>query len=158
MTTAYRVKMTNLACLDNKRIIPLSMAYGGLSWQIKGPLTLLGRCSILRGFAIGCNIRMRVVVFSIDKIIPLVIISIGFISGLALSNYKNKNFRSILILRPTFQKARFFSVRGEIAKAGDIGFTEELGGPGILAYLKNFFFSFHPIISISLIALFRRLL
>jgi len=158
MTTAYRVKMTNLACLDNKRIIPLSMAYGGLSWQIKGPLTLLGRCSILRGFAIGCNTRMRVVVFLIDKIIPLVIISMGFISGLALSNYKNKNFRAILILRPTFQKARFFSVRGEIAKAGDIGFTEELGGPGILAYLKNFFFSFHPIISISLIALFRRLL
>jgi len=101
---------------------------------------------------------MRVVVFLIDKIIPLVIISIGFISGLALSNYKNKNFRSIIMLRPIFQKGRFFSVGGEIAKAGDIGFTEELGGPGILAYIKNFFFSFHPIISISLIALFRRLL
>jgi len=100
---------------------------------------------------------MRVVIFLMDKIIPLVMISIGFSAGLVLSNYKNKNFRSILILSPTSQKARFFSVR-EIAKAGDIGFTEELGGPGILAYLKNFFFMFHPIISISLITLFRRLL
>ena len=31
MTTAYRIKMTNLACLDNKRMVPLSIIYGGLS-------------------------------------------------------------------------------------------------------------------------------
>ena len=30
MTTAYRIKITNLACLNNSRIIPLSIIYGGL--------------------------------------------------------------------------------------------------------------------------------
>lgn len=154
ITTAYRIKMTNLACLDNKRILPLSIAYGGLRWQIKRPLTLLGVCSILRGFAIGGNITIRVVVYIVDKVIPLVIILAGLGAGLLLSNYKNRNFRSILILSPVFQKTRVFSERGEIVKIADGGFTEELGGPGILSYLKNFFFSFHPRIAIALMALF----
>ena len=158
LTAAYRVKITNMACLDNKRRVPLTVTYGGLSWPIKGPLILLGGASILRGFIIGCEILRRVVIFLRDKIIPLVMISVGCRLGLGLSNYKNKNFRSIMMLRPAFQKRAGFSRWGEMAKAGDIGFMEELGGPGILAYLKNFFFRFHPIIAISLITLFRSLL
>lgn len=157
MTTAYRIKITNLACLNNSRIIPLSIIYGGLRWQIKVPLILLGLCSVMSGFIIGCNLSVTVVLNLFDKIIPLIMISSGIILGLMLSNYKNKNFRSILILSPVFQKVRFYSIRSERVKMGDLGFREDLGGPGILASMKKFFFTFHPLISVSLILLVMRL-
>ena len=111
----------------------------------------------MSGFVISCNLSITVVLNLFDKIIPLIIISSGILLGLMLSNYKNKNFRSILILRPVFQKVRFYSIRSEIVKMGDLGFREDLGGPGILASIKNFFFTFHPLISVSLILLVMRL-
>ena len=151
ITTAYRIKMTNLACLNNTRIIPVSITYGGLSWQIKAPLILLGLCSVTRGFIIGINLTNSVLLNLFDKIRPLIIIITGLMFGLILTNYKNKSFSSMLMLSPTFQKTRFYSVNIEMVKMGDLGFTEELGGPGFLRALKNFFFSFHPLISVSLI-------
>jgi hypothetical protein len=156
ITTAYRIKITNLACLNNSRILPVSLSYGGLRWQIKLPLTLLGLCSISSGLAIGCNLRFSVILCFLDKVIPLIIISVGIMFGLILTNYKDKNFSSILILRPTFQRTRSFSQKAELVKIGDSGFTEDFGGPGILLFLKSFFFSFHPLISVSLILLFFR--
>ena len=115
---------------------------------------MLGGCAIGRGFVIRRTIRIRVVVYAVDKIIPLVIIIVGLAVGLLLSNYKNKIFRSILILGPVFQKTRVFSVGGEIVKRVDRGFVEELGGPGIYGGLKVFFISFHPGIAMALMALF----
>ena len=154
ITTAYRIKITNLACLNNIRMVPGSMTYGGLRWQIKVPLMLLGLCSIVRGFLIGSNLSNSTVLDLQDKVIPLIIIIIGGVLGFILTNFKNKNFSSMLMLRPSFQKTRFYAVKREIVKVGDAGFAEELGGPGFLAYLKNFFFSFHPLISVSLILMF----
>merc|ERR1712157_377043 len=110
--------------------------------------------SVARGFIIGINLTNSVVLNLFDKIRPLIIIITGLIFGLILTNYKNKSFSSMLILSPTFQKTRFYSVNIEMVKMGDLGFTEELGGPGFLRALKNFFFSFHPLISVSLILVF----
>ena len=84
----------------------------------------------------------------------MIIISAGIMFGFILTNYKDKNFSSILILRPTFQRTRSFSQKAELVKIGDSGFTEDFGGPGILLFLKSLFFSFHPLISVSLILLF----
>jgi len=154
ITTAYSIKITNLACLNNRRILPISIRYGGLRWQIKFPLSLLGLCSILRGIIISCNLRFSVILGILDKVIPLIIILVGVMFGFILSNYKDKNFSSILILRPVFQKTRVFSKKGEVVKIGDSGFIEDFGGPGLLSFLKNFFFSFHPLISVSLVLLF----
>ena len=154
ITTAYRVKIANLACLNNRRILPISIRYGGLRWQIKFPLSLLGLCSILRGIVISRNLRFSVILVILDKVIPLIIILVGVMFGLILSSYKDKNFSSILILRPVFQKTRVFSKKGEVVKIGDSGFIEDFGGPGLLLFLKNFFFSFHPLISVSLVLLF----
>ena len=154
ITTAYRIKITNLACLNNSSILPVSISYGGLRWQIKLPLTLLGLCSISSGLAIGCNLRFSVILLFLDKVIPLIIISVGIMFGFILTNYKDKNFSSILMLRPTFQRTRSFSQKAELVKIGDSGFTEDFGGPGILLFLKSLFFSFHPLISVSLIILF----
>jgi len=154
ITTAYRIKITNLACLNNSSILPVSISYGGLRWQIKLPLTLLGLCSISSGLVIGCNLGFLVVLCFLDKVIPLIIISVGGMSGFILSDYKDKNFSSILILSPTFQRSSSFSQKAELFKIADSGFTEDFGGPGILLFLKNLFFSFHPLISVSLILLF----
>lgn len=148
MTTSYRIKLINLACLRTGRGVPTRMRGG---WQIKMPVGVLGFFSVVRGFIIGQRNIVEVVV--VDKVIPLLIIIAGGVRGAILSNYKNKNFSSILILRPIFQKVRWYRVKGEIVKLGDIGITEELGGPGLLATGKTFFYTFHPIIAVSLIVL-----
>ena len=108
---------------------------------------------MIRGFVISSNLPTSTVLNLLDKVLPLVIIMSGIILGFLVSNYKNKNFSSILILSPVFQKGRYYSIKTEIVKIGDLGFREELGGPGILMSIKNFFFSFHPLISVSLILL-----
>merc|ERR1712243_506279 len=144
ITTAYRIKITNLACLNNSSTLPLSISYGGLRWQIKLPLTLLGLCSISSGLVIGCNLRFSVVLCFLDKVIPLIMISVGIMFGFILTNYKDKNFSSILILSPTFQRTRSFSQKAELVKIGDSGFTEDFGGPGILLLLKSFLFLLSP--------------
>ena len=154
LTTAYRVKITNLAAVGNKTGLPTRIVYGGLSWQVKIPLTVLGLCSIFSGFIIGGFIRERVVLIINDKLIPLSFVAFGFIAGIMLTNFKNKNFSSMLILTPVFQKRRFFSVDREEVKKGDSGFSEEFGGPGILETIKNFYFTFHPLLAFSLLVMF----
>jgi len=111
----------------------------------------LGICSILRGIIISCNLRFSVILVVWDKIVPLIIILIGLMLGFILTNYKDKTFSSILMLSPVFQKISVLSKKGEIVRLGDLGFIEEFGGPGLFLFLKSFFFSFHPLISVSLI-------
>ena len=153
LTAAYRIKIINLACINNISSLPSVLGSGGLRWQVKGPLSLLGICSVLRGFLIGYNMSLSVVVYQLDKIMPLVLIRLGLIRGLLLADFKDKNFSSILRLRPLFQKSRNFARGAGVIKVVDYGFVEEFGGPGVLKVLANFFFSLHPLVAVSLIVL-----
>jgi len=150
LTTAYRVKIINLACVGNNRRLPIEIMYGGLSWQVKVPLTALGLSSIFRGFVVNRFLITNVVVCKLDKLTPLICLLSGLILGILLTNYKNKNFRSILIMGPFTQKIRHISVCHE----KDSGFIETFGGPGILESLKNFSFTFHPLLAFSLLVVF----
>lgn len=153
LTTAYRIKMINLACINNSSFLPSALGRGGLRWQVKLPLSLLGVCSVLRGFLIGCNMSLSVVVYQLDKIIPLVLIRLGGVGGFLLANFKDKNFSSMLMLRPLFQKSRNFAGETGVIKIGDYGFVEEFGGPGVLKVLSNFFITLHPLVAVTLIVL-----
>lgn len=121
---------------------------------MKIPLTVLGLSSIFRGFIIGGFIRERVVLVIYDKLMPLRLVAIGLFAGIILTDFKNKNFSTMLILTPVFQKRRFLSVAREGVKKVDCGFAEEFGGPGILETIKNFYFTFHPLLAFSLIVIF----
>ena len=150
LTAAYRVKIINLACVGNNRRIPIEIIYGGLSWQVKVPLTVLGLSSIFRGFVVDRFLLTSVVILKLDKLIPLICVVVGLIVGILLTNYKNKNFSSILIISPIAQKIRHIPVSGE----KDSGFIETFGGSGIIESLKNFYFTFHPLLAISLLVVF----
>jgi len=154
LTTAYRIKITNLAGVGNNSGLPNNMGYGGLRWQVKVPLLFLGSCSVVRGFFIGGFMSVRVVLSIMDKTIPIIFILMGLILGVIVTNYKNNNFRSMLWLRPGFQKRSYLAVAREKVKRGDGGFVEDFGGPGILESLKYFYFSFHPVVAVSLIVMF----
>ena len=149
LTTAYRIKIINLACVNNRSFLPTSSSGGGLRWQVKLPLSFLGGCSVFRGF-FGC-VPCVVVVRRMDKLMPLFLICVGVFFGLVLSNFKDKNFRSILMLRPLFQKNRNFVVEAGIINIVDRGFVEEFGGPGVLKGLRNFFLMMHPLVAVSLL-------
>merc|ERR1719244_1815162 len=90
LTTAYRVKITNLAGVGNNSGLPNNMGYGGLRWQVKVPLLFLGSCSVVRGFFIGGFMSVRVVLSIMDKIIPIIFILMGLILGVIVTNYKIK--------------------------------------------------------------------
>jgi len=153
LTTAYRIKIMNLACINNGRFIPSALGSGGLRWQVKIPLSLLGLCSVLRGFLIGYNISLSVVVYQLDKIMPLVLICLGLMGGFFLTNFKDKNFSSMLMLSPLFQKTRNYVGESGVIKTVDFGFVEEFGGPGVLKILGNFFITLHPLVAVSLVVL-----
>jgi len=153
LTTAYRIKIMNLACINNGSFIPSALGSGGLRWQVKIPLSFLGLCSVLRGFLIGYNISLSVVVYQLDKIMPLVLICLGLMGGFFLTNFKDKNFSSMLMLSPLFQKTRNYAGESGVIKTGDFGFVEEFGGPGVLKVLGNFFITLHPLVALSLVVL-----
>jgi len=153
LTAAYRIKIMNLACINNERFIPSALGSGGLRWQVKIPLSFLGISSVLRGFLIGFNITLSVVVYQLDKIMPLVIICLGLIGGLLLTDFKDKNFSSVMMLSPLFQKTRNYARGFGVIKNGDFGFVEEFGGPGVLKILGNFFLTLHPLVAVSLVVL-----
>jgi len=121
---------------------------------VKIPLTVLGLCAVFRGFGFGRFFMERVVLIINDKLLPLRFVAFGFVAGTVVTNLKNKNFSSILILTPVFQKRRFFSSVREEVKKGDCGFVEGFGGPGILETIKNFYLSFHPLLAFSLLVIF----
>jgi len=153
LTTAYRIKIMNLVCINNGSFIPSTLRSGGLRWQVKIPLSFLGLCSVLRGFLIGFNISLSVVVYRLDKIMPLVLICLGLMGGFFLTNFKDKNFSSMLMLSPLFQKTRNCAGESEVIKIGDFGFVEEFGGPGVLKILGNFFLTLHPLVAVALVVL-----
>jgi len=68
-----------------------------------------------------------------------------------LGNYKDKNFRGMLILRPLFQKTRSLAGEAEMIKMGDRGLMEVFGGPGVLKVLGKSFLIMHPLVAVSLI-------
>merc|ERR1712042_196189 len=153
LTTAYRIKIMNLACINNGSFIPSALGSGGLRWQVKIPLSFLGLCSVLRGFLIGFNISLSVVVYQIDKIMPLVLIGVGLMGGCFLTNFRDKNFSSMLMLSPLFQKTRNCAGESGVIKTGDFGFVEEFGGPGVFKILGNFYITLHPLVAVSLVVL-----
>jgi len=155
LTTAYRMKIMNLACINDGSFIPATLGSGGLRWQVKIPLSFLGLSAVLRGFFIGLNITLIVVVYQLDKIMPLGLIGAGLMAGFLLTNFKDQNFSSMLLLRPLFQKTRNCARECGVIKIGDFGFLEEFGGPGVLKILGNFYLTLHPLVAVSLVALIR---
>jgi len=73
--------------------------------------------------------------------------------GFFLTNFKDKNFRAMLMLSPLFQKTRKYAGESGVIKIGDFGFVEEFGGPGVLKILGNFFLTLHPLLAVSLVVL-----
>lgn len=96
-TTAYRVKIINIARFGKESSVPSSLASGGFRRQLKLPMRTLGVCSVLGGYFIGnkLNYDLSTVVVAYDKLCPLLIISLGFVLGLAVRNLKIAFFRSI---------------------------------------------------------------
>jgi len=109
----------------------------------------------LRGFLISCNLPFVVVVNQLDKMIPLFIIARGCMVGLFLSNLKDKNFRSMIMLRPLFQKNSGFVGEAGVICIGDCGFVEEFGGPGVLKVLEGFFLIMHPLVAVAFMVMMR---
>jgi len=152
LTAAYRIKIIRLACLRNKRALPVRMIRGGIRWEVKIPLLVLGMFSILGGQILGNKILVFIRINRLDKMIPLIFIIIGLILGLGLDKVKRKRFRSILILVPLFQKMRSGRMKRNILVKADKEFIEV--GPNTLGVFKNFIVIFHPIISVSLLLVF----
>ena len=96
-TTAYRVKIINIATFGKDSPVPSSLAAGGFRWQLKVPMTILGTFSILRGFTLSRLLNYDLVrsVLIIDKIFPLFMIFTGLILGLLVRNLKMPFLRSM---------------------------------------------------------------
>ena len=97
LTTAYSIKMINLAMFNKESIAPRTLTSGGFSWQLKLPIAVLGTCSVLRGSLISfwLSYDLHVSLVAIDKLIPLFFILGGVALGLSVSNLKLAFFRSM---------------------------------------------------------------
>lgn len=96
-TTAYRLKVINLAIFSKNSEGPSSLGSGGFSWQVKIPMLTLGVCSIFRGFIISdltCQ-SLAVSLVCVDKLLPMSIIGAGLVAGVALRNIKMPFLRSM---------------------------------------------------------------
>jgi len=96
-TTAYRLKVINLAIFSKNSEGPSSLGSGGFSWQVKIPMLILGVCSIFRGFIISdltCQ-SLAVSLVCVDKLLPMSIIGVGLVAGVALRNIKMPFLRSM---------------------------------------------------------------
>merc|ERR1712003_240754 len=103
LTAAYRIKIIRLACLRNKRALPVRMIRGGIRWEVKIPLLVLGMFSILGGQILGNKILVFIRINRLDKMIPLIF---------------------ILILVPLFQKMGSGRMKRNILVKADKEFIE----------------------------------
>ena len=149
LTAAYRIKIMRLLVLKNERTQPIRVRRGGIRWEVKRPLLLLGICSVRRGFVLRKKIGEAVCLRIVDKIIPIMIMIAGGLMGFLV--IKRKRFRSIIILRSLFQKVSQVRREREIFGKGDKEFIEV--GPIIEITIKEFFKRIHTTIAVRLMIL-----
>lgn len=153
LTTSYSIKIMNLATFGKESRLPRSLASGGFRWQLKVPMSILGVLSVLSGYILSRieNYYIcRVIVF-FDKLSPLIIISLGYFLGKAVSNLKLPFLSSMWNLRSLFQKTRDYSHLMNKTQQLDNGWVEMRGGLGISNSLENSRASLHPIMAIRFI-------
>jgi len=153
LTTSYSIKIMNLATFGKESRLPRSLASGGFRWQLKAPMSILGVLSVLSGYILSRieNYYIcRVIVF-FDKLSPLIIISLGYFLGKAVSNLKLPFLSSMWNLRSLFQKTRDYSHLMNKTQQLDNGWVEMRGGLGISNSLENSRASLHPIMAIRFI-------
>ena len=154
-TSAYRVKIINIATFGKESSIPGSLAAGGFRWQLKYPMFVLGRCSILSGFMLSTLLNFDLItsVVSTDKLSPLIIIMTGFILGLLVSNLKKPFLRSMWNLSSLFQKARERSISMSSIHRHDNGWVEYGGGIGSRALISLSRALLHPLTRVSIVVI-----
>lgn len=154
LTTSYSIKITNLALFSYNSESPGSLCGGGTNWQVKTPLITLGVFSIFGGFLLSRNYWAATpVIRIIDKLMPLIGISLGVLIGFLVSNLKFAFFSSIWNLTPQYQNTSILSIHIRSSHEIDGGWIELRGGPGYFRLLKSFSTSIQPILSLSLLLL-----
>nr|YP_003433775.1 NADH dehydrogenase subunit 5 [Zonosagitta nagae]BAI68166.1 NADH dehydrogenase subunit 5 [Zonosagitta nagae] len=132
LTTAYSIKMMNLAFYLKTSSLPNSLASGGFSTSVKLPLLTLGLCSIMSGAMLSYwNINfLMTTVLILDKMMPLLFILAGVVLGLLVSNLKIPFLSSMWNLSALFQKSSGFSITMSSPLYYDNGWVEISGGKG----------------------------
>ena len=150
-TTAYRLKMINLAVFSKNSEGPSDLGSGGFRWQLKIPMLTLGVCSIFRGFAISDLTSQSLVVslVCIDKLLPLGIIGLGLAAGVLLSNLKMPFLSSMWNLSRIFQGSRKTSGKMRLSQKIDGRWVEFRGGMGSSSALSSAMLLLHPFMGIS---------
>ena len=155
LTTAYSIKIINLAIFKKEPVAPSSLSSGGFSWQLKFPIVVLGFSSVFAGFFISFylsyDLTLSLVV--VDKLIPLFFILGGISLGIFVTNLKLAFFRSMWNLRSLFQKTRHYSSFISTLQTHDNGWVEFSGGLGTSLVLSFTSLVLHPFIRISIIVI-----
>lgn len=152
-TTAYRLKLMNLAVFTRNSEGPSDLRSGGFGWQVKIPITILGVCSILRGFIVSdltCQLPLVSLVL-VDKLLPLAMITLGLISGVALRNLKSPLLSSMWNLSVISQGCRKSSAQIRLSQKVDGRWVEYRGGMGFRSVLQSAVLLIHPFMGISAI-------
>jgi len=113
MTTAYRLKMINLAVFSKNSEGPSDLGSGGFRWQVKIPMLTLGVCSTFGGSAISdlTSQSLAVSLICVDKLLPLSIIGLGLAAGVLLRNLRVPFLSSICGMSRIFQDSRKTSAK-----------------------------------------------
>ena len=153
LTTAYRVKMINLAIYLKASSLPDSIVAGGFRIPVKLPLIVLGTCSILSGAVLSYwNSDFLITTVSVlDKIIPLVFIMAGLVLGLLVRNLKMPFLSAMWNLSALFQKSRRFSVSMSNPLYYDNGWVEISGGKGSVNLFMLMKVILYPSIGLSVV-------
>lgn len=154
-TSAYRLKMINLAIFSRNSEGPSDLASGGFSWQLKTPIAILGVCSIFSGFIISdlmCQ-SLAVSLVRVDKLLPLIIIRVGLAAGLMLRNLKTPFLSSMWNLSTMAQGCRKYSDQMRLSQKVDGRWLEFRGGIGFSSALSRVVLLLHPFTRISTIVL-----
>nr|AKS04401.1 NADH dehydrogenase subunit 5 [Parasagitta elegans] len=111
LTAAYSLKVALLAFVSHDSAGSADLNGGGMSWVVKLPLTILSVFSVSGG-AVLCSEYgpfAPLVVYA-DKLLPLVMCSVGLLLGFACSRLKHPFLSSMWHLTPFFQKMSSVSV------------------------------------------------
>lgn len=124
-TTCYSVKMISVTILSGHYTWTGSMSHGGFSWLVKGPLFLMGCMSVIMGSSSGRFIRSMSVSLNIrDKMLPLLLIISGTVTGFLTTRMNRSIIRRLWNLTPTTQVIGSVPVMWDHRKSIDKGWIE----------------------------------
>nr|AKS04369.1 NADH dehydrogenase subunit 5 [Parasagitta elegans] len=104
LTTVYSVKMTHLAFLSSAQGGAADLNGGGSGWVTKLPLSTLCFFSVGAGAVLSSSIIVVTpVVFSLDKLMPVICIVAGMFGGFAISGTKTGTLSTMWGLTPMAQ-------------------------------------------------------